>query len=337
MIKAIHLKRMASLSFALLFVGMVFGNANAQGSQSPELIESRELTARVLKLYNESKYDKALPLATRALQLREKALGASHQDLIPLLSNLAELSKARHRLSEARAYLERALTIAESVVKDDIRTAYLLDKLGYVAFNQKKPKDAENFFLRSLQLKEKVMGPETADTVQTAFDLAQIYRFRKEYEKAEPLYARALRVSENEPSTKKADLLRLFEAYLETLHELKKTAEEDAVQQRFNKVLASQGIVQGGVLNGRALKLERPDFPPIARNSGGGVVRVQVIIGEDGKVVSAKAVNTGALHLALIAAAEDAARRSLFTPTRLSGVPVKVYGLIIYNFVYQYQ
>jgi TonB family protein len=309
--------------------------ANAQTSQSPELIESRELNAKVLRLYNESKYDEALPLATRALQLRELALGPSHQDLIPLLSNLAELYKAKHQLTEARSYLERALTIAETVLKDDIRTAYLLDKLGYLAFNQKKQKDAENFFMRSLQIKEKAMGPETADTIQTAFDLAEIYRFRKDYEKAEPLYARALRVREKEPSTGKTDLIRTFEAYVSTLHELKKTAEEQTVQQRLNQLLASQGIVQGGVLNGRALKLERPDFPPIARNSGGGVVRVQILIDEDGKVISAKAINQGPIHLALIAAAENAARRSLFTPTRLSGVPVKVYGVIVYNFTFQ--
>jgi tetratricopeptide (TPR) repeat protein len=319
-----------ALSF--IVVGQVTGSA--QTTQSPELIESRELTVRVLRLYSESKYDEALPLAKRALQLRESALGTSHQDLIPLLSNLAELRQARHQLTEARAYFERALAISETVLKDDIRTAYLLDKLGYVAFNQKKPKDAENFFLRSLEIKEKTMGPETADTVQTAFDLAEVYRFRKEYERAEPLYARALRVREKEQSTKKSDLIRTFEAYLETLHELKRTTEEASVQQRLNQVLASEGIVQGGVLNGRAVKLVQPDFPAIARNSGGGIVRVQVLIDEDGKVISAKAVDPGPVHLALIAAAEDAARHSLFTPTRLSGVPVKVYGLIVYSFRY---
>jgi tetratricopeptide (TPR) repeat protein len=315
---------------------MVLGQAavNAQTSQSPELIESRELNAKVLRLYSESKYDEAMPLAERALHLRESALGASHQDLIPLLSNLAELHKARHQFTEARSYFERALAISETVLKDDIRSAYLLDKLGYVAFNQKKPKDAENFFLKSLQIKEQAMGPETADTIQTAFDLAKIYRFRKEYEKAEALYARALHVREKEPSTKKSDLIRTFEAYLATLHELKRTTEEDAVQKRLNQVLASEGTVQGGVLNGKAVKLVQPDFPAIARNSGGGIVRVEIVIDENGKVISAKAVDPGPVHLALIAAAEDAARHSLFTPTRLSGVPVKVSGVIIYRFRY---
>jgi TonB family protein len=306
--------------------------AAAQTNQSPELIESRELTAQVLRLYNASKYDEALPLARRALQLREKALGPSDQDLIALLSNLAELHKAKHELKEARSYFERALSIADTILKDDIRSAYILDKLGYVAFHQRKEKDAEDFFFRSLEIKERAMGPETADTAQTALYLAEVYRFRKEYEKAEPLYARALRVREKEPSTTNADLVRTFEAYLITLHELKKTAEEEIVRERLNRLLASQGIVQGGILNGKALKLERPDFPAIARNSGGGMVRVQVLIDEEGKVISAKASDSGPIHLALIAAAEDAARRCLFTPTRLAGIPVKVHGVIVYNF-----
>jgi tetratricopeptide (TPR) repeat protein len=318
----------------VLIIALVGLAGAAQTNQPPGLVESHQLNTRVLKLYGESKYDEALPLAKRALQLREGALGPSHPDLIPLLTNLAELQRARQQLSEARSYLERALTIAETVLKDDIRTAYLLDKLGYLAFSQRKPKDAENFFLQSLQIKEKAMGPETADTVQTAFDLAEIYRFLKDYEKAEPLYARALRIREQEPSTKKSDLIRTFEGYLATLHELKRTGEEDAVQQRFSQLLASEGAVQGGVLNGKALKLVQPNFPAIARNSGGGIVRVQVVIDENGKVVSAKAVDPGPVHLALIAAAEDAARHSLFTPTRLSGVPVKVSGIIIYRFAY---
>lgn len=316
---------------SLMMASQIAGNSQ---TPSPELTESRELNAKVLTLYSESKYDEALPLAKRALHLRESALGASHPDLIPLLSNLAELQKTRQQFSDARAYLERAVAIAETVLKDDIRTAYLLDKLGYIAFSQKKPKDAENFYLRSLQIKDKAMGPETADAVQTAFDLAEVYRFLKDYEEAEPLYARAVRVREKEPSTKKSELIRTFAAYVATLHELKRTTEEAVVQQRLNQLLASEGAVHGGVLNGRALKLVQPDFPPIARNSGGGIVRVHVVIDENGKVISAKAVDPGPVHPALIAAAEDAARHSLFTPTRLSGVPVQVSGIIVYRFAY---
>ena len=65
-----------------------------------------------------------------------------------------------------------------------------------------------------------------------------------------------------------------------------------------------------------------------------GIVEVQVLIDETGKVIQAQVVN-GSFHPALIAAAEEAAQKSLFTPTFLSGTPVRVKGLIIYRFVAQ--
>ena len=61
-------------------------------------------------------------------------------------------------------------------------------------------------------------------------------------------------------------------------------------------------------------------------------VRVQIVIDENGNVVSAAPVSG---HPLLQGAAVAAARASKFTPTKLSGMPVKVSGVIIYNFVAQ--
>lgn len=85
------------------------------------------------------------------------------------------------------------------------------------------------------------------------------------------------------------------------------------------------------ILNGKALNLVRPAFPPAARAvRASGTVRVQVTIDENGKVISAHAVSG---HPLLKAAAENAALQSTFSQTRLSGVPVKVTGIIVYNFI----
>jgi TonB family protein len=63
-----------------------------------------------------------------------------------------------------------------------------------------------------------------------------------------------------------------------------------------------------------------------------GAVNVQILIDESGKVISAQAVKG---HALLTRAAEDAARRARFTPTRLGDQPVKVQGVITYNFLLQ--
>jgi TonB family protein len=91
--------------------------------------------------------------------------------------------------------------------------------------------------------------------------------------------------------------------------------------------------IVGGVLNGRAIRLPKPHYPRSARDAGAsGPVEVRVLIDETGKVISARAVSG---HPELWKPSEDAASRAEFTPTKLSGQPVKVTGAIIYNFVYR--
>jgi len=91
--------------------------------------------------------------------------------------------------------------------------------------------------------------------------------------------------------------------------------------------------ISGGVLNGKAISLPKPAYPPIARAAhASGTVVVQVLIDENGSVVSAHAISG---HPLLQAVAVAAARQARFSPTKLSGQPVKVTGMIQYNFVAQ--
>jgi TonB family protein len=60
-----------------------------------------------------------------------------------------------------------------------------------------------------------------------------------------------------------------------------------------------------------------------------GTVVVEVVIDENGKVISAQAVNGNTL---LRDVSVQAAYRARFSPTKLSGQPVKVSGIINYNF-----
>jgi len=91
--------------------------------------------------------------------------------------------------------------------------------------------------------------------------------------------------------------------------------------------------ISGGVLNGKAVRLVQPPYPAIARSAhASGQVKVQIVIDENGNVISAAPISG---HPLLQGAAVAAARSSKFTPTKLSGMPVKVSGVIIYNFVAQ--
>lgn len=89
--------------------------------------------------------------------------------------------------------------------------------------------------------------------------------------------------------------------------------------------------ISGGVLNGKAINLPKPPYPPAARAvRASGAVSVQVLVDEKGNVVTASAVSG---HPLLRQAAVQAARSAKFNPTLLSGQAVKVSGVITYNFV----
>lgn len=96
---------------------------------------------------------------------------------------------------------------------------------------------------------------------------------------------------------------------------------------------ATRGPISAGVLNGKAVNLVKPAYPPIARSANAsGTVNVQITIDENGNVIAAHAVSG---HPLLQSAAVSAARASKFSPTMLNGQAVKVTGVIVYNFVAQ--
>jgi Ca-activated chloride channel family protein len=89
-------------------------------------------------------------------------------------------------------------------------------------------------------------------------------------------------------------------------------------------------VVSGGVLNSKAISKPQPAYPPVAKAARvSGTVTVLILVDESGRVVSANAVSG---HPLLQQAAVAAARQSRFTPTLMSGQPVKVSGVITYSF-----
>jgi TonB family protein len=91
-----------------------------------------------------------------------------------------------------------------------------------------------------------------------------------------------------------------------------------------------KSIVSEGVLRGIATNRFTPPYPEIAKKAGiQGEVQVQVLIAEDGRVIEATVLSGNPL---LRNTARDAAKRWVFTPTKLSGVPVKVQGILTFDF-----
>ena len=92
-------------------------------------------------------------------------------------------------------------------------------------------------------------------------------------------------------------------------------------------------INKGSLISSQAISLPKPPYPAIARAvHASGTVTVQILLDETGKVISARAISG---HPLLQDAAVKAAYQARFSPTILTGQPVKVSGIITYNFMPQ--
>lgn len=106
--------------------------------------------------------------------------------------------------------------------------------------------------------------------------------------------------------------------------------ENKPVEYILTLTLTDSAIVEGGVLNGKAISLPKPPFPKEARRTGAsGSVTVKVLLDENGKVLTAEAVSGDKVFYDV---AEESAVRAEFTPTLRNGKPVRVEGVIVYNF-----
>lgn len=100
-----------------------------------------------------------------------------------------------------------------------------------------------------------------------------------------------------------------------------------------NEDSTSTGVaapIEGGVLNTKATSLPKPEVTEeMKRLKAKGRITVRVIVDENGKVVSAQALN--GIHV-LREAAEAAARQATFEPTVKDGITVRVTGTLTYDF-----
>jgi TonB family protein len=98
----------------------------------------------------------------------------------------------------------------------------------------------------------------------------------------------------------------------------------------MNSKSQSAQLITPSVLEGKAISKPAPAYPWLAAVLEiSGNVQVDVVIDELGTVTVAEAVS-GPLLLKRVAV--EAARKARFTPTLLSGQPVKVKGVITYHF-----
>ena len=330
------------------------------GQRSPndeELKEAQRLQESVAELFKQGKYDEALPPAKRALKIQQRLLGPTNERVAVSLNNLAEILLAKKNNDEAETLFGEALAIFE---KTEARNAELienvLDRLATIRFLKKDYSKAAALLERSLALGGKTSGSDNKRTAETMFELAVIYQWQAHYEKAEPLFLQSLKLKEkllgaSDPNTIKA--MKVFACA--NLHSFQTAKDLRVADEPFdeNKAVITRAYCwlgefdekcadtpsdqyggRQGFLNGKAVRLPKPDYPAIARAQRlTGTVFISVLVNEKGDVIKARGVCGG--NPVLTSGSLVSARDAKFTATTLNGQPIPVTGIITYRFIRQ--
>jgi CHAT domain-containing protein/Flp pilus assembly protein TadD len=159
--------------------------------------EAEQLSQQVIQLFNQGRFSEAIPLAQRALGIREKALGSEHPDVAFSLNNLASLYRAQGLYPKAEPLYQRALSISEKALgAEHPDVAFSLNNLAGLYRAQGLYPKAEPLYQRALSIFEKALGPEHPNVATSLNNLALLYDTQGLYSKAEPLYQRALGILE---------------------------------------------------------------------------------------------------------------------------------------------
>ena len=317
-----------------LLTSLLASNAVISQQEPPELAEATELTKSVAKLFKEDKFDEALPLAKRALEIRERLLPRTDPRVTMSLGYLGDVYMARRDYDDAKKTFERLLVLQEEQGgPDDVKLASTLDRLAVLYNRDKKPAKAEELYQRALALREKTFGPEDVQVAETYYALGQFYRIRKEFDKALNSYRRSLAIYARNSGNTADGFERASTGFSCVGYESGNRAilkELQVIRKQYAP--AKPAPEADKILNGYAVVLAKPEYPVRAREQHlSGTVVVQVEIDEEGKVISAKDVCGGIPYLG--EASVKAALKSRFAPTTISGVPVKTKGVLQFNFI----
>src|SRR5262245_16612869 len=127
------------------------------------------------QLIKQGRYPEAETSYLEALVEAEKS-GVQDPRLAKSLTNLAALYRNQGKYPEALRLLQKALSIWDGIPETNhIGRAAVLDDLAFICLNQRLYDQAEAHYRRSLNIREKALGPEHTDVAMTLNSLAAVY------------------------------------------------------------------------------------------------------------------------------------------------------------------
>jgi len=293
--------------------------------------DASRLNTEVVNLFKQKKYDEALPLAQRSLEISENELKADPKFSVTSLFNLATIYFEKGKHGEAEQLYKRLLILQQPESSFGLPVSDTLTRLALLRFWKRDTAAAASLMRRSIAIKEKVQGQNHTDVAQSSFILAEFYSLNGNVKEAEPLYQRALQIWIKQSGKEDHRVENALDRYYCMLANNGQTKRYEEFRKTVLLSEADNAHTSTDVLNGKATSKPVPPYPRKALEGRiYGVTAVKIVVDETGKVVKAKAICG---HHLLTGASEEAVLKAQFTPTLLDGQPVKVNGVMTYNFV----
>ena len=217
---------------------------------SAELNEASQLHQQVAKLYTEGRYDEAIVLAQRSLEMLEKALGPKPFNVAASINNLALLHKVKGNYVQAEMLYKRALEILKKEPGEEHPAfATTLDNLASVYVAKGDYVNAESLSSRALKIFVKVLGPKDVNVATTLNNLALVYKQKGDYIQSEKCFLGAIEILEETLGPERLEVASVID--------------------NLAFLYGEQGYAQAESMHKRALKIYEkvfgPEHPDVAR------------------------------------------------------------------------
>lgn len=304
--------------------------AQVQSSEDP-LAKAIKLSRAAVIAFNSSDYERSLELENMAYQIRLEKLGTHDLQTAFSLKNLGYIYMRLQKKKEAIKAFGEAIQIYEGnsplSSEDELIYADLLETASIYDVLEHDFDLARTRLSQAIKVREKLNGINSDEVAKTTFRLGQTYYAESNYGEALPLLRSAFRIKTAKKDEINSDS-RLTFFVLKCA--LIKSRNADELVELLNKYESKKNSgkdnVDAGIVNGRALRLPRPEV----RSGYYGLIPVNILVDESGKVIFACATEG---HSVLQVLSEAAAYKAKFSPTIKDGKPVSISGVIRYNFV----
>jgi len=319
----------------ILIAGIASVIAQTTSSQKDEL---SKINAEVVNLFREAKHAEAMKLSERAAALTKEIHGNDSAEYALVLSNQAyihdRLKDSKKSISAAEGAIrilkpKQVLSEESKSVLANMLELFAWQKAREVGYNPRRA------LVEAVEYRKKLNGDFAKQLMTSYFYLGDINYWAKDYREAVKWLKLVLELYTEHQSLSEDEFLIVFSECECAMRKLGDRAAISELRSQYSvnnvRVPVISSLVSRGVVNGTALNLVKPPYPQAAKEvRASGSVNVEVFISKSGKVLAACSIANA--HEALVAVSEAAALMSTFSPTKISGQPVNVKGIIVYNF-----